>query len=131
MLAPGQKVPDNVADYTVRESLTFNIFLGLRLTDADPDRAKKALAQLHMYPYAQRDKPPKVDILDAGTKAWSGLPPRGMEYWQCVNEVIQTETAAAPRPRWTRSSTLGPPDTQLPFSDRPAGHSCVSVFKNS
>lgn len=91
VLAPGQKVPDNVADYTVRESLTFNIFLGLRLTDADPDRAKKALAQLHMYPYAQRDKPPKVDILDAGTKAWSGLPPRGMEYWQCVNEVIQTE----------------------------------------
>jgi hypothetical protein len=82
---------ENVADYTVRESLTFNIFLGLRLTDADPDKAKEALAQLQMYPYAQRGNPPKVDILDAGTKAWSGLPPRGMEYWQRVNDVIQTE----------------------------------------
>jgi hypothetical protein len=91
VLAPGQKAPDNVADYTVRESLTFNIFLGLRLTDADPDRAKEALAQLQMYPYAQRGNPPKLDILDAGTKAWSGLPPRGMEYWQRVNDVIQTE----------------------------------------
>jgi hypothetical protein len=92
VLAPGQKAPDNVADYTVRESLTFNIFLGLRLTDADPDRAKEALAQLQMYPYAQRGNPPKLDILDAGTKAWSGLPPRGMEYWQRVNDVIQTES---------------------------------------
>ena len=91
ILAPGQKAPENVSGYTVRELLTFNIFLGLRLTDADPERAKEALAQLQMYPYAQRANPPKVDILDAGTKAWSGLPPRGMEYWQRVNDVIQTE----------------------------------------
>jgi hypothetical protein len=49
------------------------------------------LAQLQMYPYAQRGNPPKLDILDAGTKAWSGLPPRGMEYWQRVNDVIQAE----------------------------------------
>jgi hypothetical protein len=91
VLAPGQKVPDNVADYTVRQSLTFNIFLGLRLTDPDPDKAKEALAQLQMYPYAQRANPPKVDILDAGTKAWSGLPPRGMDFWQRVNDVIQRE----------------------------------------
>src|SRR4029077_18851732 len=64
---------------------------GLRLTDADPERAKVALAQLEMYPYAQRGNPPKVDILDAGTKAWSGLPPRGMEYWTRLDEVIQKE----------------------------------------
>jgi hypothetical protein len=48
-----------------------------------------------MYPYAQRDNPPKMDILDAGTKAWSGLPPRGMEYWQRLNEVIQAEPIEA------------------------------------
>src|SRR5689334_14322322 len=59
VLAPGQKVPDNVVDYTVRESHTFNIFLGLRLTDADPDQAKQALSQLQMYPYSQRANPPK------------------------------------------------------------------------
>src|SRR6201987_1316581 len=91
VLAPGQKSPNDVTSYTVRQSPTFNIFLGARLTDADPDRAKEALAQLQMYPYAQHDNPPKMDILDAGTKTWSGLPPRGMEYWQRVSEVIQAE----------------------------------------
>jgi hypothetical protein len=91
VLAPGQKAPDNTAGFTVRQSLTFNIFLGLRLTDADPEQAKAALAQLQMYPYAQRDNPPKAEILDVGTKTWSGLPPRGMEYWQRVDDVIQRE----------------------------------------
>jgi hypothetical protein len=91
VLAPGQNVPDNVAGYTVRQSPTFNIFLGVRLTDADPEQAKAALAQLQMYPYAQRDNPPKAEILDVGTKAWSGLPPRGIEYWQRLDDVIQRE----------------------------------------
>jgi hypothetical protein len=91
VLAPGQKAPDSVIGYTVRQSPTFNIFLGARLTDADPEKAKEALAQLQMYPYAQRDNPPKADILDVGTKTWSGLPPRGMEYWERLDDVIQRE----------------------------------------
>jgi hypothetical protein len=91
VLAPGQTAPDNVAGYTVRHSPTFNIFLGARLTDTEPEKANEALAQLRMYPYAQRDNPPKMEVLDAGTKAWSGLPPRGMEYWQRLDDVIQSE----------------------------------------
>jgi hypothetical protein len=91
VLAPGQKIPDDVAAYTVCQSPTVNIFLGVRLTDADPDSAKQALAQLKMYPYTQRDNPQKIEILDAGTKAWSGLPPRGMEYWERLNDVVQHE----------------------------------------
>lgn len=91
VVAPGQTVLDNVAGYTVRQSATFNIFLGARLTDEDPEKAKEALAQLQMYPYAQRDNPPKAEILEAGTTSWSGLPPRGMEYWQRLDDVIQAE----------------------------------------
>jgi hypothetical protein len=91
VLAPGQTPPDEVAGYTVRESPNFNIFLGARLTDPDPERAKAALAQIQMYPYAQRANPPKPEILDTGTKTWSGLPPRGMEYWERLNDVIQRE----------------------------------------
>src|SRR6185503_237853 len=64
VVAPGQKVPEDVAGYSVCESPNFNIFLGARLTDSDPAKAKEALEQLQMYPYADRDNPPKAAILD-------------------------------------------------------------------
>jgi hypothetical protein len=63
----------------------------VRLTDPDPASAKEALSHLQMYPYAERANPPKTEILEAGTKAWSGLPPRGMEYWQRLDDVFQRE----------------------------------------
>jgi hypothetical protein len=94
VLAPGQKAPDDAASFAVRESPTFNIFFGLRLTDEDPARAKEALAQIQMYPYAQRATPPRTGVLDAGTRTWSGLPPRGMDYWQRLDDVIQREPFA-------------------------------------
>lgn len=94
VLAPGQEAPKDVAGYLVRHSPTFNIFLGARLTDTNPEKAKQALSQLRMYPYNQRDSPPKMEIRDAGTTTWSGLPPRGIEYWQRLDEVIQREPAA-------------------------------------
>src|SRR6201993_5231486 len=50
VLAPEQKVPENIAGYVVCHSPTVNMFLGMRLTDADPASAKQALAQLKMYP---------------------------------------------------------------------------------
>jgi len=91
LLAPGQKAPDDVSGYIVRQSPTFNVFLGARLTDEDPTSAKQTLAQLKMYPYAQRDNPPPMDVLDVGARIWSGAPPRGMEYWQRLDDVIQRE----------------------------------------
>jgi len=91
VLGPGQKAPNDAAGYKVRRSPTFNIFLGVRLTDPDPASAKKALSQLRMYPYARRRNPLKTDILEVGTKVWSGLPPRGMEYWERLDDVIQRE----------------------------------------
>src|SRR5690349_6420990 len=71
VLAPGQKVPDDVAGYVVRHSPTVNVFLGVRLTDPDPKSAAEALSHLQMYPYAERKNPPKMEILGAGTKIWS------------------------------------------------------------
>jgi hypothetical protein len=44
VLAPGQKALDNVAGYIVRQSPTFNIFLGARLTDTEPEKANEAPA---------------------------------------------------------------------------------------
>jgi len=95
VLGPDQKVPERTEGFIVRQSPTFNIFLGVRLTDPDPEKGKQALMQMKIYPYAQRDNPPKTEILDSGTKSWSGLPPRGMEYWERLNDVIQKEPIAA------------------------------------
>jgi hypothetical protein len=91
VLAPGQKAPADVTGYVVRRSPTVNIFLGVRLTDPDPASAREALSHLQMYPYALRAHPPKMEILDAGTRKWSGLPPRGMDYWKRLDDVIQRE----------------------------------------
>jgi hypothetical protein len=95
VVGPGQETPKDVAGYAVRHSPTFGIFLGARLTDPDPRNAKQALEQLQLYPVAHRDNPPKMEIFDAGKRAWSGLPPRGMEYWERLDEVIQHEPLAA------------------------------------
>jgi hypothetical protein len=91
LLAPGQDPPAGVTGYAVRHSPTFNIELGVRLTDTDPEKQKQVLSDLRVYPYAQRANPPKMEIFDAGTKAWSGVPPRGMEYWERLDDVIQRE----------------------------------------
>jgi hypothetical protein len=91
LLGPGQNAPGNVTGYAVRHSPTFNIFFGIRLTDADPEKAKEALAHLRVYPFAERDNPPKLEILDSGTKNWTGRPPRGMEYWERLDDVLQRE----------------------------------------
>ncbi|MET0581400.1 MAG: DUF1254 domain-containing protein [Pseudoxanthomonas sp.] len=91
ILAPGERAPDDAAGYAVRRSPTFNIFIGIRLTDSDPRRAQQALAQLRVYPYSQSRNPPETKIVDSGAREWSGLPPRGMEYWQRLDEAIQRE----------------------------------------
>jgi hypothetical protein len=91
VVGPGQTTPGDVAGFAVRQSPTFHIFFGIRLTDPDPQSAKEALAQLQVYPYSRRENPPGMEILDAGTTPWSGIPPRGMEYWERLDEVLQRE----------------------------------------
>jgi len=94
VVGPGQEAPDGVSGYAVRRSPTVNIYLGVRLTDPDPNSEKEALARLKMYPYTQLENAAPLQVLDAGTRQWSGLPPRGMEYWQRLDDVIQHEPIA-------------------------------------
>ena len=92
VLAPGQKAPDNVAGYVVRHSPTFNIFLGVRLTDPDPEKAKEALAQLRDVSLRATRQSAKGGYPRRRHQSdWSGLPPRGMEYWERLDDVIQRE----------------------------------------
>ena len=91
VLGPGQDAPADVAGFEVRHSPTFNMFVGIRITVTDPKEAAALLGQFRAYPYARRANPLATKIVSPQGKRWTGMPPRGMEYWQRVDEVIQRE----------------------------------------
>src|SRR5580765_4623822 len=91
VLGPGQEAPADTAGFEVRHCPTFNMFVGIRITATDPKEAAALLAHFRAYPYAQRRNPPAPKIVSPQGKKWSGMPPRGMEYWQRLNVVIQRE----------------------------------------
>jgi len=91
VLGPGQEVPADAAGFEVRRCPTFNMFVGIRITATDPKEAAALLAQFRAYPYAQRANPPSPKIVAPQGKKWTGMPPRGMEYWRRLDEVIQRE----------------------------------------
>ena len=91
LVGPGQETPTDVAGFEVRRSPTFNVNVGVRITVTDPKECDALLAQLRSYPYAQRANPPAPRIVAPQGKKWSAMPPRGMGYWQCLDEVIQRE----------------------------------------
>jgi len=91
VLGPGQKAPANVPGFEVRRCATFNMFVGVRITVTDPKEAAASLAQFRVYPYAERAHPRAAKIVSPEGKAWSAMPPRGMDYWRRLDEVIQRE----------------------------------------
>jgi hypothetical protein len=91
VLGPGQEAPADVAGFEVRRSTTFNMFVGIRITVTDPKEAAALLAQFRAYPYAQRAYPPSAKVVGPQGKRWTAMPPRGMEYWRRLDEVIQRE----------------------------------------
>jgi hypothetical protein len=94
VLGPGQEAPADTAGFEVRHCPTSNMFVGIRITVTDPKEAAALLAQFRAYPYAQRANPPAPKIVSPQGKAWTGMPPRGMAYWQRLNDVIQREPVA-------------------------------------
>src|SRR5689334_4019096 len=97
LVGPGQETLSDVAGFEVRHSATFNVNVGVRITVTDPKEAATLLARLRAYPYAERTNPPAPKIVAPGDKKWSAMPPRGMEYWQRVDEVIQREPRSEER----------------------------------
>jgi len=91
VLGPGQKTPANVAGFEVRHCPTFNMFVGIRITVTDPKEAAALLAQFRVFPYAERAHPHAAKVVSPQGKAWSAMPPRGMDYWRRLDEVIQRE----------------------------------------
>ena len=88
IVGPGQSVPDGVADYHIVHMPTRFAFIGYRVLDRSE---KDKLTPLNkLYPYSERNNPPSVKVI-AATKDYTQSAPRGLSYWEAVNELIQRE----------------------------------------
>jgi hypothetical protein len=88
LLGPGQKEPDDVAGYHVVHMPTRFAFIGYRVLDRSE---KDKLTPLNkLYPYRERNDPPSPKVI-AATKDYTQSQPRGLAYWEAVNELIQRE----------------------------------------
>jgi len=88
LLGPGQKAPDDVAGYHVVHMPTRFAFIGYRVLDRSE---KDKLTPLNkLYPYSERNNPPAPKVI-AATKDYIQSAPRGLAYWEAVNELIQRE----------------------------------------
>src|SRR5215475_6489721 len=88
LLGPGHKAPNNVGGYHVVRMPTRFAFIGYRVLDRSE---KDKLTPLNkLYPYGERNNPPLPKVI-AATKDYIQSAPRGLAYWEAVNELIQRE----------------------------------------
>jgi hypothetical protein len=88
LLGPGHKAPDDVTGYHVVQMPTRFAFIGYRVLDRSE---KDKLTPLNkLYPYNERNNPPAPKVI-AATKDYIQSAPRGLAYWEAVNELIQRE----------------------------------------
>lgn len=91
MLGPGQEAPAGLTvDYEVR-SPTFNIFHAFRILTTDAAEGDRLVNAYRVYPAKDAANPPKNRVVTPDGRAWSGTQPKGMAYWERLNEYLQTE----------------------------------------
>ncbi len=90
ILPPGSDMPD-VEGYFMAHMPTQNLFIGVRALDPDNEKGMAWIRSLQLYPYAERDNPPSTEFIDAGSRDWSHMQPRGMAYWERLADIINNE----------------------------------------
>src|SRR5262252_1778962 len=90
IVGPGQEAPKVDGYYVIRSS-TNNVFIGIRVLEPGEDKIKFAMDRFVIYPYAQRNNRPSQRKLTPEGKAWSQVQPRGMKYWESLDEIMQQE----------------------------------------
>jgi hypothetical protein len=85
----GQK-PDG---YRVFESPTNNVFLAIRIIEADPAKYSALKDGFRAYPYKDRANAKKGIYKNPPGKYFFG-PPRGMAFWERLHEILNREVVA-------------------------------------
>jgi hypothetical protein len=89
---PGQHPVAHLSDFVVR-SPTRNVAIGFRALDEDPARANSFLERFNMYPLALGRPAEPMRLLRPEGRAWSQVPPRGLDYWNRLSEILQREVS--------------------------------------
>jgi hypothetical protein len=91
ILPPGHEMvkPEG---YFVVQSPSRTAFAGVRLLDADKEKAiRELIPGIMTYTWSPSGTGPVMPVRPAGDKKWSQMPPRGMAYWDSLNEFIQRD----------------------------------------
>jgi hypothetical protein len=94
ILPPGQEgaAPEG---YFVVQSPGRLVFIGLRLLDADREKAiAELMPGIKTYTWSAEGTGEVMPVHPAGDVKWSQMPPHGMPYWASLNEVVQLEPVA-------------------------------------
>jgi hypothetical protein len=90
VVPPRQDAPA-AEGYFVLPSTGMNIMFGFRTLDPDPVRSQALAAAVRIYPFDQRDAPSPTRLISPDGRPWSGDQPRGLDYWNCLHEIYQSE----------------------------------------
>jgi len=78
-------------DHYVFRSPTVNIWVAHRVLDPDPQKAMELAAAIRIYPYDQSEMAPESVHIRPDGRAWSGMQPPGLAYWEGLSQIINEE----------------------------------------
>lgn len=89
ILPPGyEKV--QAPGYFVVQVPTRLVFAGVRLLDADKDKAiRELIPGIKTYTWSKTGTGQPMGVRRAGDQKWSQMPPRGMAYWESLHDIVQ------------------------------------------
>lgn len=89
ILPPGYG-PVEAEGYFVVQATSRDVLAGFRLLGGDKEAAIAELVpQIRTYSWSPEGTGEPMPARDAGDQPWSQMQPRGMAYWESLNEVIQ------------------------------------------
>lgn len=91
ILPPGHEMVEADGYYLVHSPSRF-ILGGVRLLGDDKEKAiRELIPGIKSYTWSKSGTGKPMPVRHAGDKKWSQMPPRGMAYWESLNEIIQAE----------------------------------------
>jgi hypothetical protein len=90
IVPPGQE-PPNADGYNVLRSSGMNIMFGFRALDPDPEKSRALVEGVKIYSFGRREDSPHTRLISPEGRPWSGDQPRGLEYWERLHGIYQSE----------------------------------------